>query len=112
MMKIKQFKDKPLAHFSYAILSEGEMALVDPTRDPKQYYRYAEENKAKIVAVLETHPHADFVSGHLQINEETGAPIFVSGKMGATFPHQKFEGQNEAGWCYYPVAKHPGPLAG
>ena len=90
-MKIKQFKDKPLAHYSYAILSEGEIALVDPSRNPKQYYKYAEENKAKIIAVLETHPHADFVSGHLQIHEETGAPIYVSEKMGASFPHLKFE---------------------
>ena len=90
-MKIKQFKDKPLAHYSYAILSEGEIAMVDPSRNPKQYYKYAEENKARIIAVLETHPHADFVSGHLQIHEETGAPIYISEKMGASFPHLKFE---------------------
>ena len=74
-MKIKQFKDEPLAHFSYAIVSKGEMALIDPGRDPLQYYKYAEEQDAKIVAVFETHPHSDFVSGHLQIYEETGAVI-------------------------------------
>ena len=59
-MKIKQFEYKPLSHFSYAIISDGKMALVDPERDPMQYYKYAEENDAKIVAVFETHPHADF----------------------------------------------------
>jgi len=49
-MKIKQFKDAPLAHYSYAIVSEGKMALVDPSRNPMQYYKYAEEQNAKITA--------------------------------------------------------------
>lgn len=94
-MIIKQFKDDPLAHYSYAIVSEGEMALVDPSRNPKQYYKFAEENNAKIVAVFETHPHADFVSGHLQIHEETGATIYISEKVGVSYPHEAFdEGQS------------------
>ncbi|HET8839542.1 MAG TPA: MBL fold metallo-hydrolase [Flavobacteriaceae bacterium] len=93
-MKVKQFKDASLAHFSYALVSNGEMALIDPSRNPLQYYKYAEENDAKIVAVFETHPHADFVSGHLQISEETGATIYVSEKIGANYPHTAFdEGQ-------------------
>lgn len=93
-MKIEQFKDEPLAHYSYAIVSEGEMALVDPSRNPKQYYKFAEENNAKIVAVFETHPHADFVSGHLQIHNETDAKIYVSEKVGVSYPHEPFdEGQ-------------------
>ena len=90
-MKIKQFKDDPLAHYSYALVSEGEMALVDPARNPMQYYKYAEENNAKIVAVFETHPHADFVSGHLQIHEETGAQIYLSEKVGVNYPHTPFD---------------------
>ncbi len=90
-MKIKQFKDAPLAHYSYAIVSEGEMALIDPSRNPMQYYKYAEENNAKIVAVFETHPHADFVSGHLQIHEETGATIYISEKVGVSYPHTPFD---------------------
>lgn len=94
-MTVKQFKDEPLSHYSYAIVSEGKMALVDPSRNPYIYYKYAEENNAKIVAVFETHPHADFVSGHLQIHQETGATIYVSEKVGVEYPHQKFdEGQN------------------
>jgi len=94
-MKIKQFKDDPLAHYSYALVSQGEMAVVDPARNPMQYYKYAEENNAKIVAVFETHPHADFVSGHLQIQEETGAKIYVSEKVGVNYPHTAFdEGQS------------------
>lgn len=94
-MTVKQFKDAPLAHYSYAIVSNGEMALVDPGRNPFQYYRYAEEQKAKITAVFETHPHADFVSGHLQIHEETGATVYVSEKVGVNYPHETFdEGQS------------------
>ncbi len=72
-MKIKQFKDSPLAHYSYAVVSEAKMALIDPSRNPLQYYQYAEKQNAKIVAVFETHPHADFVSSHCQIHEQTGA---------------------------------------
>ncbi len=94
-MTIKQFKDSPLAHYSYAIVSNGEMALVDPSRNPLQYYRYAEEQNAKIVAVFETHPHADFVSSHMQIHEEAGATIYVSELVGADYPHKSFdEGDN------------------
>ena len=90
-MKIKQFEYKPLSHYSYAIISEGKMALVDPERDPMQYYAFAEENDAQIVAVFETHPHADFVSSHLQIHEETGAKIYSSKKTGADYPHTTFD---------------------
>lgn len=90
-MIIKQFQDKPLAHYSYAIVSDGEMALVDPARNPMPYYKYAEEHNAKIVAVFETHPHADFVSSHLQIHNEKGATIYVSKLVGANYPHQSFD---------------------
>lgn len=90
-MKIKQFKDAPLAHYSYAIVSDGKMALIDPSRNPLQYYKYAEEQNAKIVAVFETHPHADFVSSHLQIHEQTGATIYVSKLLGADYEHESFD---------------------
>ncbi len=90
-MIIKQFEDKPLAHYSYAILSDGQIALVDPSRDPRPYYRFAEEHNAKITAVFETHPHADFVSSHLQIHQETGATIYASKLVGASYPHQTFD---------------------
>lgn len=90
-MKIKQFNDKALAHYSYAIVSDGKMAVVDPARNPMPYYQFAEENKAKIVAVFETHPHADFVSSHYQIHKETGAAIYTSELVGADYPHQTFD---------------------
>jgi glyoxylase-like metal-dependent hydrolase (beta-lactamase superfamily II)/rhodanese-related sulfurtransferase len=90
-MTIKQFEDKPLAHYSYAILSKGEIALVDPARDPEPYYRFAEAHGARITAVFETHPHADFVSSHLQIHRETGATIYASKLVGASYPHKPFD---------------------
>lgn len=94
-MTIKQFKDEPLAHYSYAIMSEGEMALIDPSRNPMQYYAYAEEQNAKIVAVFETHPHADFVSGHLQIHQQTGATVYVSKLAGVDYAHHPFDEGDE-----------------
>ncbi len=90
-MKVKQFNDAPLAHYSYAIVSNGKMALVDPSRDPMPYYKYAEQENAEIVAVFETHPHADFVSSHLQISEETGADIYASKLLGADYKHKSFD---------------------
>ena len=90
-MEIKQFEDKNLAHYSYAILSKGEIALIDPARDPKPYYDFASDNQAKIKAVIETHPHADFASSHLEIHHTTGATIYVSKLLGAEYPHQAFD---------------------
>jgi len=90
-MLIQQFTDKALAHYSYAILSGQEIALVDPARDPKPYYEFAEKHNAKIKVVFETHPHADFISSHYQIHKETGAKIYVSQNLGADYPHETFD---------------------
>jgi glyoxylase-like metal-dependent hydrolase (beta-lactamase superfamily II)/rhodanese-related sulfurtransferase len=90
-MIIHQFYDKGLAHGSYAIISQGKMAVVDPARDPQPYYDFCAEHGAQIVAVIETHPHADFVSSHLQIHQQTGATIYVSKLVGAAYPHQAFD---------------------
>ncbi|WP_139925518.1 rhodanese-like domain-containing protein [Hymenobacter sp. DG01] len=96
-MKIEQFEDKGLAHFSYAILSEcaREVVLIDPARDPQPYYDFARAHDARIVSVIETHPHADFVSSHLEIARATGAIIRVSKLLGADYQHETFdEGQS------------------
>jgi glyoxylase-like metal-dependent hydrolase (beta-lactamase superfamily II)/rhodanese-related sulfurtransferase len=90
-MEIKQFEDKNLAHYSYAVLSNGEIALIDPARNPQPYYDYAKQNKAKITTVIETHPHADFVSSHLEIHKTTGASIYVSKFLGAEYEHKTFD---------------------
>lgn len=90
-MQIKQYEDKNMAHFSYAVLSRGQIALIDPSRDPQPYYDFAAKHKAKIVAVIETHPHADFISSHLEIHQTTSATIYVSKLLGAEYPHQTFD---------------------
>ncbi|MBX0331877.1 MBL fold metallo-hydrolase [Pontibacter sp. HSC-14F20] len=92
-MKIKQFEDKGLAHYAYAILSEkiGKVVLVDPARDPQPYYDFAANNNARIVGVIETHPHADFVSSHLEIHQKTGATIYAHSLVGADYPHKTFD---------------------
>lgn len=90
-MHIEQFTDKALAHYSYAVLSGNKMALIDPARNPLPYYEFAEKHNAKIVAVFETHPHADFISSHFQIHKETGAQIYVSEDVGAEYPHEPFD---------------------
>ncbi len=67
------------------------MAVIDPARDPKPYYEFAKKNSAVISAVFETHPHADFVSSHLEISKTTGATIYVSKLLGAEYPHTGFD---------------------
>ena len=96
-MQIKQFEDKNLSHFSYAILSDCEkkIILIDPARNTQQYLDYAKDNDAQITGVIETHPHADFVSSHLELHETTGATIYTSKLVDAFYPHQTFdEGQS------------------
>lgn len=91
MLKIRQFYDNGLAHASYGIISKGKMAVVDPGRDPQPYLDYAHEQQAQLVAVLETHPHADFISSHLELHKKTGATIYTSQKTGASYPHTAFD---------------------
>ena len=95
-MKIKQFEDKDLAHYAYAILSECEqrIILIDPARNPQPYYDFARQHDAQIVGVIETHPHADFVSSHLEIHKKTKATIYVSQLVEANYPHQPLDEGN------------------
>jgi hydroxyacylglutathione hydrolase len=92
-MKIQQFEDKGLAQYGYAILSEAsrEVVLIDPARDPQPYYDFAEAHQARIVGVIETHPHADFVSSHLEIHQKTGATLYTHSLVGADYPHEAFD---------------------
>ena len=96
-MQIKQFEDKNLSHYSYVILSESErkIVLVDPARNTQVYLNYAKENDAQITGVIETHPHADFVSSHLELHQTIGATIYTSKLVDALYPHESFdEGQS------------------
>lgn len=90
-MIIEQFYDKGLAHGSYAIVSDGKMMLIDPARDPHPYLDFARQHHAEIIGVIETHPHADFVSSHLELHEKLGATIYASRLLGADYVHTSFD---------------------
>ncbi|WP_316815286.1 MBL fold metallo-hydrolase [Pedobacter nyackensis] len=92
-MKIEQFQDEYLAHYSYAILSECEqqVVLIDPSRDPQPYYDFAKLHGAGIIGVIETHPHADFVSSHMEIHKTTGAKIYSHSLTGVDYPQTIFD---------------------
>jgi glyoxylase-like metal-dependent hydrolase (beta-lactamase superfamily II)/rhodanese-related sulfurtransferase len=74
-MKIEQIYTGCLAHAAYYIESKGEVAIFDPLREVQPYINRAKLDDAKIKYIFETHFHADFVSGHLDLKEKTGAKI-------------------------------------
>jgi len=74
-MFIKQLYTGCLSEAAYYIESEGEAAIIDPLRDTDEYIGLAKERNAGIKYIFETHFHADFVSGHIDLGKKTGAPI-------------------------------------
>lgn len=92
-MQIKQWEDKNLSQFSYAVLSDCEkkIVLIDPSRDPQPYIDFAKEHNASIVGIIETHPHADFVSGHKELRQLTGATIYTHSLAGVSYEHMPFD---------------------
>src|ERR1700754_287884 len=74
-MFIKQLYTGCLSEAAYYIESDGVAAIVDPLRDIDSYVQLARERGAEIRYIFETHFHADFVSGHLDLAKATGAPI-------------------------------------
>ena len=87
-MYFKQFYLGCLAHASYLIGSEGEGVVVDPQRDVDEYLAEASAQGLEIKYVIETHLHADFVSGHQEIAARTGAEIVFGEKADFAFPHR------------------------
>ena len=94
-MKFKQFYLGCLAHASYYIGSEGEAAIIDPQRDVDQYIEEAEANGEKIRYIIETHSHADFVSGHIELAQRTGAQIIYGERAATEFPTLKVKDGDE-----------------
>ena len=74
-MKIEQIYTKCLAEAAYYIESNGEVAIIDPLRETVPYLEMAEAAGGTIKYIFETHFHADFVSGHVDLSKKTGAPI-------------------------------------
>ena len=94
-MYFKQFYLACLAHASYLIGSEGEAAVVDPQRDVDEYLSEAAAQGLVIKYVIETHLHADFVSGHQEIAARTGAEIIFGEKAGVEFEHRSVRDGDE-----------------
>jgi glyoxylase-like metal-dependent hydrolase (beta-lactamase superfamily II) len=94
-MFIKQLYTGCLSEAAYYIESEGEAAVIDPLRDIDEYLKMAEERKARIKYIFETHFHADFVSGHLDLAKSTGATIVYGPGTETKFPvHVAKDGEN------------------
>src|SRR5689334_17720515 len=87
-MYFRQFYLGCLAHASYLIGSEGEAAVVDPQRDVDEYIAEAKTEGLEIKYVIETHLHADFVSGHHELSARTSAEIVFGEKANVAFPHR------------------------
>jgi glyoxylase-like metal-dependent hydrolase (beta-lactamase superfamily II)/rhodanese-related sulfurtransferase len=94
-MYFKQFYLGCLAHASYLIGSNGEAAVVDPQRDVDEYINEADAQGLKIKYIIETHLHADFVSGHQELAARTGAKIVFGAQANAAFTHHPVKDGDE-----------------
>ncbi len=93
-MKVEQIYTGCLAQGAYYIESNGEVAIIDPLREVQPYIEQAERSQAKIKYVFETHFHADFVSGHLDLAKETGAIIIYGPTASPKYPaHIALDGE-------------------
>src|SRR6185369_11462930 len=79
-MYIEQLYTNCLAEAAYYIESNGEAAIIDPIRETEPYLELATRRKSKIKYIFETHFHADFVSGHIDLSKKTGAEIVFGPK--------------------------------
>lgn len=86
-MFVQQFFVKALAHSSYLLGGQKSCAIVDPKRDIEVYLDDARDMNMKITHILETHLHADFISGHLDLAERTGATIYAPKAAKCAFEH-------------------------
>lgn len=109
-MYFEQFYLTCLAHASYMLGSDGIAAVVDPQRDVEIYLEEAARQKLKIAYVIETHLHADFVSGHRELAERTGAAIHLGARAEAKFPHVGVKAGDEIrfGRCVLRFLETPG----
>lgn len=94
-MYFQQFYLTCLSHASYMLGSEGVACVVDPQRDVSLYLDEARVQGLRIQHIIETHLHADFVSGHRELAQRTGAKIYLGARAGATFPHVDVREGNE-----------------
>ena len=94
-MNFKQFYLGCLSHASYYLGSDGEAAIIDPQRDVQQYIDEAQSHGQRIKYIIETHSHADFVSGHIELAARTGAEIIYGQRAATQFPTHKVKDGDE-----------------
>ena len=94
-MQFKQFYLGCLSHASYYLGSGTEAAIIDPQRDVQQYIDEAESHGQRIKYIIETHSHADFVSGHVELAAKTGAEIIYGQRAATQFPTHKVNDGDE-----------------
>ena len=94
-MYIEQFYIPKIAHSSYLLGGEENCAIVDPSRDVDKYIAAAKNMGFKITHILETHLHADFISGHMDLAEKTGATIYAPASANCQFKHQALKEGDE-----------------
>lgn len=85
-MIVEQLYTNCLSEAAYFIACDGEAAVIDPLRDVDTYLQMAADKGVKIKYIFETHFHADFVSGHIELSQKTGAPIVYGPQTDAKFP--------------------------
>jgi hydroxyacylglutathione hydrolase len=86
-MLLKHFFTEKIAHSSYMLIGQDTCAVIDPQRDVDHYIEEARSQGVKITHIMQTHLHADFISGHMDLAEKTGAPIYVAKSADCTFDH-------------------------
>ena len=109
-VQVERFYLGCLAHASYMIASEGVAAVIDPQRDVDIYLDAAAGKNLRIEYIIETHLHADFVSGHRELAERTGAQIYLGAESGAEFTHVAVKDGDEIqfGQCRLRLLHTPG----
>lgn len=85
--KIIQFNLAVLSHYSYMLISEKQALVVDPGRDVFTYLEIAEKEDSKIVGILLTHSHADFIAGHIELAKAAECPVYISSRAQAGYVH-------------------------
>jgi hydroxyacylglutathione hydrolase len=109
-VQVEHFFLACLAHASYLVSSDGIATVIDPQRDVDIYLEAAREKGLRIEHIIETHLHADFVSGHHELAERTGARIYLGEGSGASFPHIAIKDGDslQFGQCRFDFLATPG----
>ncbi len=94
-MDLKLLYNDSLSHCSYVLLGKNSCVVIDPAREISPYLTISKEEKKPIAGVIETHLHADFISGHMELAERCGAEIYISEAANSGFKHIPLKNEEE-----------------